>query len=123
VQEAEEKGYVSTMYGRRRPLPGINSRNNTEKQGAERIAVNTPIQGTAADIVKTAMLRIDRLIRKEDLPLLMLLQIHDELMFEAPAERAEELAERLKTEMEQAVQLDAPLKVSVEVGDSWGDFH
>jgi DNA polymerase-1 len=69
------------------------------------------------------MLRIDRLIRKEDLPLLMLLQIHDELMFEAPAERAEELAERLKTEMEQAVQLDAPLKVSVEVGDSWGDFH
>ncbi len=123
VQQAEQQGYVSTMYGRRRPLPGINSRNRTEKQGAERIAVNTPIQGTAADIVKTAMLRIDRRIREEELPLRMLLQIHDELIFEAPAERADELAKLLQHEMEQAVSLDAPLKVSVEVGDSWGDFH
>jgi DNA polymerase-1 len=123
VQEAEKKGYVTTMYGRRRALPGINSRNRTEKQGAERIAVNTPIQGTAADIVKTAMLRIDRRIREEKLPLQMLLQIHDELIFEAPGERAEELSRILREEMEQAVQLDAPLKVSVEMGDSWGDFH
>ncbi len=123
VKKTEKLGYSETMFGRRRYIPGINSSNRTEKQGAERIAVNTPIQGSAADIVKSAMLHIDRRIREEELPLEMLLQIHDELMFEAPKDRAEELSEMVSREMEQAVSLDVPLKVSVEIGESWGDFH
>ena len=123
VEETEKKGYSTTMLGHRREISGINSRNKTEKSGAERIAVNTPIQGTAADIVKLAMLAIDQKIRDEDLPLRMVLQIHDELIFEAPEDRAEECVELIRESMERAVELSVPLKVGVETGDSWGDFH
>ncbi|MFO7850551.1 MAG: DNA polymerase I [Spirochaetia bacterium] len=123
VRKAEKLGYAETMFGRRRVIPGINSSNRTEKQGAERIAVNTPIQGTAAEIVKTAMIRINRRIQEEHIHLSMLLQIHDELIFEAPEERAERLAALVREEMEKAVELDVPLKVSVETGESWGDLH
>ncbi len=123
VKRTEELGYAETMFGRRRYIAGINSSNKTEKQGAERIAVNTPIQGTAADIVKAAMIRIDRRIGEEKLPLQMLLQIHDELIFEAPEEEVQSLSGIVSEEMERAVSLDVPLKVSVETGESWGDFH
>ena len=123
VKKTEELGYAETMFGRRRIIPGISSQNRTEKQGAERIAVNTPIQGSAADIVKTAMIRIARRIEKEELPLVMLLQIHDELMFEAPEKEAQAMAAIVREEMEAAVKLDIPLKVSVEAGKSWGEFH
>ncbi len=123
VESTEKKGYSETMLGRRRVISGINSRNRTEKNGAERIAVNTPIQGTAADIVKLAMIRIDKKIYSEQLPLRMLLQIHDELIFEAPADRAEQLGNMIRSEMETAIELSIPLKVSVEIGDSWGELH
>ncbi|MDZ7792656.1 MAG: DNA polymerase I [Spirochaetia bacterium] len=123
VETTEKLGYSETMLGRRRYIPGINSRNRTEKNGAERIAVNTPIQGTAADIVKLAMIKIDQKLEAEQLSLRMLLQIHDELIFEAPAERAEEYAELIRTEMENAIELSIPLHVSVEIGDSWGELH
>ena len=123
VESTEKLGYSETMLGRRRYIPGINSRNRTEKNGAERIAVNTPIQGTAADIVKLAMIKIDRKLEAEKLSLSMLLQIHDELIFEAPAERAEEYAELIRTEMENSIELSIPLHVSVEIGDSWGELH
>ncbi|MGC9311280.1 MAG: DNA polymerase I [Sediminispirochaetaceae bacterium] len=123
IAETEKKGYVTTMLGHRRNIPGITSRNRMEKSGAERIAVNTPIQGTAADIVKLAMLKLDSLINAKDLPLRMLLQIHDELIFEAPADRAEELSKFITETMESAVELSVPLKVSVENGQSWGELH
>lgn len=123
VEATEQRGFVTTMLGRRREIAGINSRNRTEKSGAERIAVNTPIQGTAADIVKLAMLAVDRRIREEKLPLRMLLQIHDELIFEVPGDRVEECVEVIRESMEQAVELSVPLKVGIETGDSWGDFH
>ncbi|MFP4266398.1 MAG: DNA polymerase I [Spirochaetaceae bacterium] len=123
VKKTEKLGYSETMSGRRREIPGINSSNKTEKQGAERIAVNTPIQGSAAEIVKTAMIRIDRRIKEENIPLRMLLQIHDELIFEAPEGKAEKYAALVREEMENAVTLDVPLKVSVETGESWGEMH
>jgi len=123
VESTEKLGYSETMLGRRRYIPGINSRNRTEKNGAERIAVNTPIQGTAADIVKLAMIKINRKLEAEKLSLRMLLQIHDELIFEAPAEKAEEYAELIRTEMENSIELSIPLHVSVEIGDSWGELH
>ncbi|MFO7729676.1 MAG: DNA polymerase I, partial [Spirochaetia bacterium] len=123
VESTEKLGYSETMLGRRRYIQGINSRNRTEKNGAERIAVNTPIQGTAADIVKLAMIKIDRKLEADQLSLRMLLQIHDELIFEAPAEKAEEYAGLIRTEMEDAIKLSIPLNVSVEIGDSWGELH
>jgi len=123
IAETEQKGYVTTMLGHRRTIPGITSRNRTEKSGAERIAVNTPIQGTAADIVKLAMLKLDSLITGKGLPLNMLLQIHDELIFEAPVDKAEELSQFITHTMESAVELSVPLKVSVENGQSWGELH
>jgi DNA polymerase-1 len=129
VRGAEENGYVSTLFGRRRSIPTINSSNKTEKAGAERIAVNTPIQGTAADIVKRAMIDIDRTLsglnsgREEGRRWRMLLQVHDELILEGPETEAEETAQITRNVMEKAAVLDVPLRVSVEIGKRWGDFH
>ena len=123
VQEAEAQGFVRTLLGRERPLPDINSRNRNVKQGAERIAVNTPIQGTAADIVKLAMLRIDRRLRAEERKARILLQVHDELILEVPDEEVQAVSVLVEEEMTQAVEFSVPLRVSVEVGSSWGDFH
>ena len=121
IKETEETGYAFTLLGRRRFIPAINSRNKTEKAGAERIAVNTPIQGSAADIVKTAMVNLDGILAKS--PARLLLQVHDELIFECPKEEANETAGLIKKEMEAAVKLSIPLRVNVETGKSWGDFH
>ncbi|MFE6842664.1 DNA polymerase I [Streptomyces sp. NPDC057686] len=119
VEEARATGYTATVFGRRRYLPDLNSDNRMRREAAERMALNAPIQGTAADIVKVAMLRVDRAITEAGLKSRMLLQVHDEIVLEiAPGERkkAEELVRR---EMAAAVELRAPLDVSVGVGSDW----
>jgi len=121
IKKTESLGYVSTISGRRRYIPTINSRNKTEKSAAERIAVNTPIQGSAADIVKTAMLNLDKKLACSSAKLL--LQVHDELILECPKEDCAAVTETVKTEMEKAAELSIPLRVSVETGSSWGSFH
>jgi DNA polymerase I len=123
VEETERLGYSSTLMGHRRPVPAINSRNKTEKAAAERVAVNTPIQGSAADIVKLAMLRVERRLKKEKFNSEMLLQIHDELLFEVPEDEADRLESLLREEMESVVQLSVPLRVSIERGSNWGELH
>jgi DNA polymerase-1 len=123
VREAEERGYSTTILGRRRPISSINSRNKTEKQAAERVAVNTPIQGSAADIVKLAMLRVDAALRAELPRSRLLLQVHDELIAEAPEREAPAAAALMKREMELAIELSLPLRVSVETGRRWGEMH
>jgi DNA polymerase-1 len=123
ISKTEGCGYVSTILGRRRYIPTINSRNKTEKAAAERIAVNTPIQGSAADIVKTAMINLDRRLITEKSKAHILLQVHDELILECPKDAADQTSELVKAEMEQAVILSVPLRVSVETGSRWGSFH
>ena len=120
---AAETGYVETIMGRRRYIRAIASSNKLERAGAERIAVNTPIQGSAADIVKAAMLRVDAALRREKLSTRLLLQVHDELILEAPTGEVSRVRELLKSEMEAVIALTVPLRVSVESGPSWGDFH
>ncbi|MDR0690385.1 MAG: DNA polymerase I [Spirochaetaceae bacterium] len=123
IKKTEQTGYASTILGRRRYIQGINSRNKTEKAAAERVAVNTPIQGSAADIVKTAMLNLDKALTAQKSPARLLLQVHDELILEVPQEGAAEAAVLVRREMERAVTLKVPLRVSVETGKRWGDFH
>jgi DNA polymerase-1 len=123
IRRTEETGYASTILGRRRYIQAINSQNKTEKAAAERIAVNTPIQGSAADIVKTAMLNLDKALSVKKSPARLLLQVHDELILECPKEAAEETAVLVRDRMENAVPLSVPLRVSVEKGKRWGEFH
>ncbi|MDR2136356.1 MAG: DNA polymerase I [Treponema sp.] len=123
VSKTEQTGYASTILGRRRYIPAINSRNKTEKAAAERVAVNTPIQGSAADIVKTAMLKVDQALRLSGSPAKLLLQVHDELILECPRADAPAAAELARKVMEGAAALSVPLRVSVETGKHWGDFH
>ncbi|MGN0729866.1 DNA polymerase I [Treponema sp.] len=120
---AREKGYVETITGRRRYIPDIRSANKLVLQGAERIAVNTPIQGSAADIVKTAMIKVQAALEKSGTGAKMLLQVHDELIFECPQENATAAVEVIRREMEDAVHLRIPLRVSIEQGKNWGEFH
>ncbi len=123
VAETEARGYATTILGRRRPIPTIRSANKTEKQAAERVAVNTPIQGSAADIVKLAMIRVDRALRSELPRARILLQVHDELIIEAPEAEAQHAAEILRREMEAAIVLSVPLRASVEIAPNWGGMH
>ncbi|MGA5101697.1 DNA polymerase I [Streptomyces lavendulocolor] len=119
VDEARATGYTETMLGRRRYLPDLNSDNRQRRESAERMALNAPIQGTAADIVKVAMLNVDRALREAGLTTRMLLQVHDEIVLEvAPGER-ERVEELVRHEMSTAVDLRAPLDVSVGVGPDW----
>ncbi len=125
IRKAEETGYVETIFGRRRPIMNINSRNKLEKSAAERIAVNTPVQGSAADIVKTAMLNVSAALKETSSPARLLLQVHDELIFECPDDEATINATiaLIKDKMENAVKLNVPLRVSIEHGKNWGEFH
>ncbi len=123
IAEAEKTGFVKTIRGRLRFIDGIASRNKTEKAGAERIAVNTPIQGSAADIVKIAMLAVHRALAQEEPQAKLLLQVHDELIIECPRERAESVMKIAQREMERAVVLSVPLRVSLESALSWGEMH
>ncbi|MET9428559.1 MULTISPECIES: DNA polymerase I [unclassified Streptomyces] len=119
VDEARATGYTETMLGRRRYLPDLNSDNRQRRESAERMALNAPIQGTAADIVKVAMLRVDRALREADLKTRLLLQVHDEIVLEvAPGER-DQVEALVRHEMSTAVDLRAPLDVSVGVGPDW----
>jgi DNA polymerase-1 len=119
--QAREHGYVRSLYGRIRPLAGINDRNANIRKAAEREAINMPIQGTASDIVKIAMLRADDAFRREKLDARMLMQVHDELLVECPADAAERVTQTLKREMENAVELDVPLIAETGIGDNWMD--
>ena len=123
VAEAEDRGYVSTLLGRRRDIRGINSRNKTEKAGAERVAVNTVIQGSGADIMKRAMINLTARMAAGGIRSRLLLQVHDELLFEVPLEEKEEMEGLVRREMEAAYSLSVPLKVGLEFGDTWGAMH
>jgi DNA polymerase-1 len=121
VEEVRASGYAPTLFGRKRPIPDMNSRNVTARNFAERTAVNTPLQGTAADLIKLAMIKIDRELRERKLRARMLLQVHDELVLEAPPEETEEVAEMVKREMETVYKLEVPLVVDTGIGDNWRD--
>lgn len=119
VQQAKDTGGVTTMYGRKRPIPEIASSNFMQRSFGERIAMNSPIQGTAADIMKIAMIRVSAALKKQKLKAKLLLQIHDELLIEAPKEEAAQVAELLHAEMMQAANLSVPLEVEVKTGANW----
>ncbi len=121
VQEAKQKGYVTTLLNRRRYLPDITSSNFNLRSFAERTAMNTPIQGSAADIIKVAMIEMDKRLKKEKLQTRLLLQVHDELIFEAPKEEIEILERIVPEVMEQALALSVPLKVDYNTGATWYD--
>jgi DNA polymerase-1 len=123
IDEARSSGMVKTLFGRRRYLPDINSKNPSARSAAERTAVNTPIQGTAADLVKRAMLKVDAAIRAEKLQARMLLQVHDELVLETPRDEVERAGRLLKLEMESAAALAVPLVVELGQGTTWGEAH
>lgn len=123
VERTEQLGYVETMAGRRRSIPTISSSNKNERMGAQRIAVNTPIQGSAADIVKTAMLKVDAELKERGLASRLLLQVHDELIFEVPRDELDDVEQLLQAIMPGAVKLSVPLSVNIERGASWGEMH
>ncbi len=123
VDFAREQGYVATVLGRRRYLKDINSRNAIVRGAAERNAINAPIQGSAADIIKIAMLRIYDKMREHQLNAQMLLQVHDELVFECPKSELDALTQLVKTEMENAYTLHVPLTVDIGVGHNWLEAH
>lgn len=118
---AREHGYVRSIYGRIRPLPGITDRNANIRKAAEREAINMPIQGTASDIVKIAMLHVDEAFKRNGFAARLLMQVHDELLVEVPEREVEKVSEILKHEMETAVSLDVPLVADVGVGENWMD--
>lgn len=119
VAGAKEKGYVTTMYGRRRPIPELKSANYMQRSFGERVAMNSPIQGTAADIIKIAMIRVHDRLREEGLKSRLILQVHDELLIEAYEEEAEQVEQILKEEMQQAAKLDVPLEIDMHRGRNW----
>ncbi|WP_458126163.1 DNA polymerase I [Paenibacillus sp. Z3-2] len=119
VKEARQDGYVKTLLERRRYLPEINASNFNLRSFAERTAMNTPIQGTAADIIKLAMVQMDEALRERKLKSRMLLQVHDELVFEVPADELELMKELVPSVMEKALELSVPLKAEVSFGDNW----
>ena len=116
---AREQGYVSSIYGRRRYVPAIKDRNFNVRNRAEREAINMPIQGTASDIVKIAMLKVDAALKRENLKTRIIMQVHDELLLESPNDEVERAMETVKKEMDSAVKLDVPLIVEIGAGDNW----
>lgn len=123
VAEAQATGYVTTLYGRRRGIADIRSANHNLRSGAERIARNTPIQGTAADILKRAMIDVHRAMYARELKSRMLLTVHDELLFEVPPEEKDVMATLVHTHMQGAASLDVPLEIGMGWGNSWGAAH
>ena len=123
VNKARQLGYVETILGRKRHLKDINSNNFVVRGHAERNAVNAPVQGSAADIVKIAMIKIDRELEEQQLKTKMLLQVHDELVFEAPTDEIESASQLIRTEMENALKTQVPLLVEIGVGDNWLEAH
>ena len=119
VEEARERGYTRTLYGRRRYIPELKSSNFNVRQGAERMALNTPIQGTAADIIKLAMIRVEEALQREFPEAKLLLQVHDELIVECPEAIAPQVAALVSREMEQVATLSVPLTAEAKWGHSW----
>jgi DNA polymerase-1 len=125
IAEAEDSGYASTMLGRRRPITGLASDNARVRGMAERVAVNTPIQGSAADLIKLAMLGVDRRIRSDGLPCRMVLQVHDELVFEIPEDRLDDVSAAVREEMEspEGIELNVPVVTNLASGPDWFEAH
>ena len=119
VENAKGDGYTTTLYGRRRYIPELTSSNFNIRSGAERIALNTPIQGTAADIIKLAMIRVENALAESYPQAKLLLQVHDELIVECPEEMAEDVAKLVSREMEGVAELKVPLTAEAHFGKSW----
>jgi len=119
VDAAKRTGYAETILHRQRKIPNLNSKNANKRSQAQRLAINTVIQGSAADLIKVAMINIQRKIETEDLPVKLILQIHDELVFELPAADVERHAQWITHEMTNAIKLDVPLKVDISYGPNW----
>ena len=120
---ARQQGYAITLFGRKRYLPDINSHNATVRSFAERNAVNSPIQGTAADIIKKAMISISRRLKQEGLKTQMIMQVHDELNFNVPVNEVDKVREIVISEMQNVVQLSVPLIADCGVGENWLQAH
>jgi DNA polymerase-1 len=123
IAEAKERGHIETYLGRRRYLPDLSSRNRVLRQAAERMAVNSVIQGTAADLIKCAMIKVDEALRGSGLSAAMILQVHDELVFELPEVEVEALSELARRQMQGVFTLAVPLLVDVGVGRNWREAH
>lgn len=123
VAQAKKEGYSVTMFGRRRPIPELASSNFMQRSFGERVAMNAPIQGTAADIIKIAMIRVDERLRKENFRSRLILQVHDELLIETAKEEIEQVREILSTEMRQAAELAVSMEIDLHIGDNWYDAH
>ena len=121
-EQARQNGYVQTLLGRKRYIPDINSSNRQVREGAERMAINMPVQGTSADIIKVAMINLCREMEKQRLKSKMLLQVHDELVFEVPDEEMDTMRRLVPNIMSSAVELSIPLKVDTKVGKNWGEM-
>jgi DNA polymerase-1 len=121
VEEGKSTGAVKTMYGRIRPIPELSSANYMQRQFGERIAMNSPIQGTAADIIKIAMVRVHDRLQREQLESRLLLQVHDELLIEAKISELDQVKVILQEEMTAACQLDVPLEIDMHTGSNWYD--
>lgn len=122
IKDARAKGYAETMFGRKRPLTDLDSNIPAVKRGAERMAINTPIQGTAADLIKMAMINAAKLLQGKEAEARLLLQVHDELIFEIKEDKISDYAPKLKKIMEEAVQLSVPIIVEENIGDNWGEL-
>ena len=122
-ESAREKGYVETLFGRRLYLPEINARNGMRRQEAERTAINAPMQGTAADIIKRAMIDVDHWLMESGLDARMIMQVHDELILEVAESDLDAACRGVEEKMSQAASLDVPLLVEAGVGDNWDEAH
>ena len=122
-EQAKSTGYVETLLGRRLYLPDINARNGQLRQYAERTAINAPMQGTAADIIKTAMIQIEKWLQTCDFDIQMLMQVHDELVFEVAEDQLEAVNIEIKRLMESALELKVPLIVEIGQGNNWDEAH
>ena len=122
-RQARERGFVETVFGRRLYLPEIQSRNQALRQYAERSAINAPMQGTAADIIKRAMIEVDAWLQTSRIPARLIMQVHDELVLEVADEAVEDMVGPLRAHMTQAATLAVPLKVDVGIGRNWDEAH
>lgn len=119
MAEAKEKGYVTTMFGRRRPVPELKSSNFMQRSFGERVAMNSPIQGTAADIIKIAMIRVWKALKEQNLRSRLLLQVHDELLVETAEAEKEQVSAILEKEMKNAASLAVSLEIDMHTGSNW----
>ena len=123
VSDAKEQGYIATMFGRRRPVPELQSSNFMQRSFGERVAMNSPIQGTAADIIKIAMIRVWKALRDAGLKSKLILQVHDELLIEAKEDEVEQVRIILAENMQNAARLKVNLEVDLNIGKNWYEAH